>query len=149
MSTRTEFNELVKKYEHTAIVKKYGGITRKFIMLFSRSVPSIKENEKQVMSLVAAKKETNDGESSDWLLSIDIRSYFVMEDGVVRPTQIGIEDFNQSPIMEARKSRKPYQKKDNAVNNQKAKAADNDIGDLFSEWANWMENFRTKMQKLN
>ena len=171
MSTRLEFIELVKKYEHTASVKKYAGITRKFITLFSRSVPGIKENEKQVMSLVAAKKETNEGESSDWLLSIDIRSYFVMEDGVVRPTQIGISihqdlaisvmrsaseiekmikiysEKQQLPSTEeksSRKRRKPYEKK--AVT--KAAKTDNEyIGDLFFEWANLMEKFRTKMQK--
>ena len=54
------------------------------------NIYGIKENEKQVMSLVAKQKENRDGEPSDWLLSIDIRSYFMMEDGVVRPMQIGV-----------------------------------------------------------
>ena len=49
----------------------------------------IKENEKQVMGLVASKKEGGDN-PHDWELTIDIRSNFLMEDGVVRPTKIGI-----------------------------------------------------------
>ena len=57
ISARTEFGELIKKYEHTAVVKKYAGVTRKFITLFSTIVRGIKGSEKQVLSIVAVKKE--------------------------------------------------------------------------------------------
>ena len=89
-SARTVFRELVKKHEHGLRVKKYSSISRKFIIFFSTSVPFIKENEKQVICLVAMKKESSEGESSNWMLTSDIRCYFVMEDGVVRPTKIGL-----------------------------------------------------------
>ena len=66
-----------------------------------------------------------------------------------RETEKMIEDFSQSTIMEVRKRRKPHQKKDNAAKKQGAKAFDEDIGDLSTEWASLMERFHTKIQKMN
>jgi len=58
LSARTELSEHGKKYEHATTMKNYAGVTRTFITLFSTSVPGIKENEKQVMSLATVKKLT-------------------------------------------------------------------------------------------
>ena len=57
--------------------------------MLTSTVRGIKENEKHVMGLVASKKEGGDN-PHDWELTIDIRSKFVMDDGVVRPMKIGI-----------------------------------------------------------
>ena len=165
VSARTEFGELLKKYEHTAVVKKYAGVTRKFITLFSRTVSGIKDNEKQVLSIVAAKKET-EGETNDWQLTIDVRSHFVMDDGVVRPTKTGInirqelastllrnaqdiqtmiKIFNEKmPEERSNKRKTPYEKKPVA---KVAKTDDDDFGALFNEWTNLMEKFRVKLQR--
>ena len=71
VSQRSLFEDLVQNYEHTATIKKYAGITRKFIMLLSSIVSGSKDNEKQVMSLVATKKEGGD-DSHDWEVGIDV-----------------------------------------------------------------------------
>ena len=41
VSARTKVGELINKYEHTAVVKKYAGVTIKFITLFSTTVSRI------------------------------------------------------------------------------------------------------------
>ena len=41
------------------------------------------------MSLVATKKGGDD--PNDWELALDVRSNFLMDDGVVLPTKIGIK----------------------------------------------------------
>ena len=89
VSQRSLFEDLIQKYEHTATIKKYAGVMRKFITLHSSTMSGSKDNEKQVMSLVALKKEGGD-DPHDWDLAIDVRSTFLMDDGVVRPTKIGI-----------------------------------------------------------
>ena len=62
---------------------------KKFIMLLSATVNGSKDNEKQVMSLVVAKIEGGD-DPHEWELTIDVQSKCLMDDGVVRPTKIGI-----------------------------------------------------------
>ena len=71
VSQRSLFEDLVQKYEHTATVKKYAVVTRKFITLLPSTVSGIKDNEKQVMSLVATKKEGGD-DPHDWEVAIDV-----------------------------------------------------------------------------
>ena len=71
VSQRSMVEDLVHKYEHTATIKKYAGVTRKFITLLFSTVSGIKDNEKQVMSLVATKKEGGD-DPHDWELAIDV-----------------------------------------------------------------------------
>ena len=90
VSQRSLFEDLVQKYEHTATIKKYAGVTRKVVTLLSSPVSRLKDNEKQVMSLVAIKKEGGD-DPHDWVLASNVRSNFLMDDGVVRPTKIGIK----------------------------------------------------------
>ena len=70
-SKRSLVEDLVQKYEHTATNKKYAGTMREFITLLSSPVCGIKENEKQVMGLVASKKEGGDN-PHDWELTTDI-----------------------------------------------------------------------------
>ena len=84
-----------------------------------------------------------------------------MDDGVVRPTKIGInirgevmlsllrstQDIQKMVKMlheklpecepPAKKRKKPY---------EKPQIPDNDFGDLFTEWTNLMEKFRVKLQ---
>ena len=152
----------VKKYEHTATNKKYASTTRKFITLLTSTVSGIKENEKQVMGLVATKKEGGDN-PHDWELAIDIRSTILTDDGVVRPTKIGInirgevmlsllrsaQDIQKmvkmfheklperEPQPPPKKRKKPY---------EKPQSDQNDFGDLFTEWSNLLEKFRVKLQ---
>ena len=73
VSQRSLLEDSVQKYEHTATIKKYAGIMRTFFTLLSSPVSGLKDNEKQVMSLVATKKEDGD-DSYDWELAIDPRN---------------------------------------------------------------------------
>ena len=158
------FEDLVQQYEHTATIKKYAGIMRKVIMLLSSTVSGIKDNEKKVMSLVAMKKESGD-DSHDWELAIDVRSTFLMNNGVVCPTKIGTNSCGELmlsllrsaqeiqkvvktvhdtlPSEHSKKRKKPYEKPEQKT---KLLKADEEFGELFTEWANLMEKFRAKVQ---
>ena len=165
VSQRWLFEDLVQKYEHTATIKKYAGVTRKFITLLSSTVSGITDNEKQVMSLVATKKEGGD-DPHEWELAIDIQSNLLMDDGMVRPTKIGInirgevmlsllrsaqeiqkmvKTFHEKlPSEPSKKRKKPYEKPDQKTTTKILKA-DEEFGELFTEWANLMEKFRAKL----
>ena len=45
VSQRSLFEDLIQKYEHTATIKKYAGVTRKFITLLSSMVSGLTDNE--------------------------------------------------------------------------------------------------------
>ena len=158
VSQRTLFEELVQKYEHTATNKKYAGTTKKFITLLTETVRGIKDNEKQVMGLIASKKEGGDN-PHDWELTIDIRSNFLMDDGVVRPTKIGINirgEVMLSLLRSAQEIQKmvkmfheklpEYEPPAKKRKKPQPQSNQNDFGDLFTEWTNLMEKFRVKRQ---
>ena len=127
-------------------------------------VKILKDTEKQVMSLVTTKKEGGD-DPHDWELAIDVRSNFLMDDGVVHPTKIGInirgevmlsllrsaqeiqkmvKTFHEKlPSEPSKKRKKPYEKPDQKTT--KILKADEEFGELFTEWANLMEKFRAKL----
>ena len=134
-------------------------------MLLSSTMSGIKDNEKQVMSLVATKKEGSD-DPHDWDLALDIRSNVLMDDGVVRPTKIGIhirgevmlsllrsaqeiqkmvKTFHEKlPSEPSKKRKKPYEKPNKKTTTNILKA-DEEFGEHFTEWANLMEKFRAKL----
>ena len=88
-----------------------------------------------------------------------------MDDGVVRPTKIGInihgevmlsllrsaqeiqkmvKTFHEKlPSEPSTKRKKPYEKPDQKTT--KSLKADEEFGELFTEWANLMEKFRAKL----
>ena len=168
VSQRSLFEDLVQKYEHTATIKKYAGVTRKFITLLSSTVSGSIDNERQVMSLVPMKKEDGD-DPQDWELAIDVRSTFLMDDGVVRPTIIGINIrgelllsllrsaqeiqkmvrmFHEKlPSEPSKKRKKPYEKPDQ--NTTKILKADEEFSELFTEWAKSDGKIQSKSPKLN
>ena len=88
-----------------------------------------------------------------------------MDDGVVRPTKIGINihgelmlsllrsaqeiqkmvkmSHDKLPSEPSKKRKKPYEKPELKT---KILKADEEFGELFTEWANLIEKFRAKVQ---
>ena len=138
--------------------------SNRLFTLLSSTVNGIKDTEKEVMSLVAAKKESGD-EPRNWELTIDVQSKFLMDDGVVRPTKIGINIHGELVLSLLRSTQEiqkmvkmvheklpgePVKSRKKPCEKPEQKTiilkADDEIAGLFTEWANLMDKFRAKIQ---